>query len=169
MWPRDGADPGRLTYRARRPSLAQSAELHPYAVRVQDVQTGFGVPLNDLQAAALHLGFDRFLLLIPVGDGVRDVIDLGRGLPAAYDEEIIAKRQAALLPVVFGGLHPEETDIEVASLGVIGHLIGDVVEVDGSDRLALSRRCRHGADGSSCSGRERQGVPPSRTQVNSNT
>src|SRR6516164_7328045 len=43
--------------------LAQSAHLHFKAVRIEDVQTGFGVSLNDLQAAAFQLGFYRFLFL----------------------------------------------------------------------------------------------------------
>ena len=81
--------------------MTQSGELHLKAVRVQDLQTGFDAALYDLQATALQFVFHCFLFLIPIGDRVRDVIDLWRGLSVANDEDVIAKRQAALLPVVF--------------------------------------------------------------------
>src|SRR5262249_3839982 len=55
---------------------------------------------------------------------------------------VIAEHQATLLSVVFSDLHAQEIHIEVADLLIIVHLIRDVVDVEGLERLARGPGCR---------------------------
>src|SRR4029077_20752677 len=111
------------------------------------------------QPATLQLGFHRTLLGVPVGEGVRDVIDswagrliasLNAAVTVASNEDVIAKHQTALMSVVPHDLHPEQTCIEIARFPVIGYLVRHVVEgghledlpVSCGGRRARVRRCR---------------------------
>src|SRR6266851_1175993 len=125
--------------------LVQPAELHSHPLWILDLEAGLGGPCVR-QVAALQLGLQRFLLRVPVGNGVGDVIDFGRtaGRPVPGNQYVIAEHQAALFAVVLCNLHPEQIHVEVADLLVIVHLIRDVVDVEGLELLAcaLGRR-RH--------------------------
>src|SRR5213594_970768 len=125
--------------------LMQSAELHSHPLGVLDLEAGLGAP-GVLQIAALELGLDPILLRVPVRNGVGDVIHFGRTALSATprDKNVIAEHQTTLLlSVVLGDLHPQEIHIEVADLLVVIHLIRDVVDVEGLERLASSLGFRH--------------------------
>ena len=102
----------------------QSAELYSHPLRVLDVEARLGAP-PVLQTAALQLLLQPILLRVPVRNGVGDVVHLGRAAasPVPGNQHVIAEHQAALLSVVFGDLHPQKTDIEIANLRVIVYLI----------------------------------------------
>src|SRR6266853_2259438 len=138
----------------RRPSLVLAAHLDLKAIWILDVETAGGLP--HLQPPAFQLRSDRilyFLVRVPVGDGVSDMIDALRvGRPATRitdHKERFAHRQTALLSVVPRNLHSEQIRIEVASLRVIGHLIRNMVDVNGLGYFAIGRsyrRCARGRD-----------------------
>src|SRR6516165_7860019 len=121
----------------------QSAERYSHPLRVLDVEARLGAP-PVLQTAALELLLQPILLRVPVRNGVGNVVHLGRaaGSPVPGNQHVIAEHQAALLSVVFSDLHAQEIHIEVADLLVIVHLIRDVVDVEGLERLARSPCCR---------------------------
>src|SRR5437667_12770400 len=122
----------------------QSAELYSQTLWVLDLEAGLGAP-PVLQTAALQLLLQPILLRIPVRNGVGDVVHFGwtAATPVAGNKYVIAEHQAALLSVVFGDLHTQEIHIEIADLLVIVHLIRDVVDVEGLERLARGRGRRH--------------------------
>src|SRR6266568_389828 len=121
----------------------QSAELYSHPLWVLDLEAGLGAP-RVLQFAALQLGLQPIFLRVPVRNGVGDVIHFGRTAvsPIPGDKYVIAEHQTALHSIVLGDLHPQEIYIEVADLLVIVHLIRDVVDVEGLERLARGRGCR---------------------------
>src|SRR5258708_38557049 len=128
-----------------RPSLVLSAHLDLKAIWILDVETAGGLP--HLQPPTLQLRSDRVLYLlirVPVGDRVRDVIDARRvGRPAirvASDDERFAHRETALFSIVPRNLHPEQIGVEIARLRVIGHLIRNVVDVNGLGHFAIGCR-----------------------------
>src|SRR5262249_28341820 len=124
-------------------SLMQSAKLHSHPLRVLDVEARLGAP-PVLQTAALQLLLQPILLRVPVRNGVGDVVHFGRAAasPVPGNQHVIAEHQAALLSVVFSDLHAQEIHIEVADLLIIVHLIRDVVDVEGLERLARGPSCR---------------------------
>src|SRR5215468_5004204 len=124
-------------------SLMQSAELYSHPLRVLDVEARLGAP-PVLQTAALQLLLQPILLRVPVRNGVGDVVHFGRAAasPVPGNQHVIAEHQAALLSVVFSDLHAQEIHIEVADLLIIVHLIRDVVDVEGLERLARGPGCR---------------------------
>src|SRR5262249_49254316 len=126
-------------------SLMQSAELYSHPLRVLDVEARLGAP-PVLQTAALELLLQPILLRVPVRNGVGDVVHFGRAAasPVPGNQHVIAEHQTALLSVVFSDLHAQEIHIEVADLLIIVHLIRDVVDVEGLERLARGPGCgRH--------------------------
>src|SRR5467141_870969 len=135
-----------------RPSLVLSAHLHLKAVWILDVETSRGFP--DLQPPTLQLSSNRvpyLLVRVPVGDRVGDVIDTRRvGRPATRvtsDDERIAYRETALFSIVPRNLHPEQIRVEIACLPVIGHLIRNMVDVNGLGYFGIGRGCRRCARG----------------------
>src|ERR1700757_1664904 len=123
----------------------QSADLYSHALWVLDLEAGLGTP-RERQTAALELLLQPILLRVPVRNGVGDVVHSGLSAlsPVPRNKYVRTEHQAALLSVVFGDLHPQEARIEVAAFRVIVHLIGDVVDVEGLERLARRPCClRH--------------------------
>src|SRR6266513_2589699 len=108
----------------------QSAELYSHPLRVLDVEARLGAP-PVLQTAALQLLLQPTLLRVPVRNGVGDVVHFGRAAasPVPGNQHVIAEHQA-------------EIHIEVADLLIIVHLIRDVVDVEGLERLARGPGCR---------------------------
>src|SRR5262249_47573968 len=143
-------------------SLMQSAELDSHPLRVLDVEARLGAP-PVLQTAALELLLQPILLRIPVRNGVGDVVHFGRAAasPVPGNQHVIAEHQAALLSVVFSDLHAQEIHIEVADLLIIVHLIRDVVDVEGLERLARGPGCRrYGGRRGCCEAQARNELPP---------
>src|SRR5262249_48485585 len=62
--------------------------------------------------------------------------------PGSGESACYCRTPAALLSVVFSDLHAQEIHIEVADLLIIVHLIRDVVDVEGLERLARGPGCR---------------------------
>src|SRR5256714_11374397 len=80
----------------------------------------------------------------PLDSGVGETVPISRSAASAVpaNKYVIAEHQAALHSVGLGDLHPQEIYIEVADLLVIVHLIRDVVDVEGLERLARGHGCR---------------------------
>src|SRR5262249_49413632 len=140
---KQSGDPSVANTLAAGRSLMQSAELYSHPFRVLDVEARLGAP-PVLQTAALQLLLQPILLRVPVRNGVGDVVHFGRAAasPVRGNQHVIAEHQAALLSVVFSDLHAQEIHIEVADLLIIVHLIRDVVDVEGLERLARGPGCR---------------------------
>src|SRR4249920_769888 len=140
----------------------QSAELYSHPLRVLDVEARLGA-LPVLQTSALQLLLQPILLRVPVRNGVGDVVHFGRAAasPVPGNQHVIAEHQAALLTVVFGDLHAQEIHIEVADLLIIVHLIRDVVDVEGLERLARGPGCRrHPGRRGCCEAQALNELPP---------
>src|SRR6516162_4861319 len=140
---KQSGDPSVANTLAAGRSLMQSAELYSHPLRVLDVEARLRAP-PVLQTAALQLLLQPILLRVPVRNGVGDVVHFGRAAasPVSRNQHVIAEHQAALLSVVFSDLHAQEIHIEVADLLIIVHLIRDVVDVEGLERLARGPGCR---------------------------
>src|SRR5262249_46712672 len=136
-------DPSVASTLAASRSLMQSPELYSHPLRVLDVEARLGAP-PVLQTAALELLLQPILLGIPVRNGVGDVVHFGRAAasPVPGDQHVIAEHQAALLSIVFSDLHAQEIHIEVPDLLIVVHLIRDVIDVEGLERLARGPGCR---------------------------
>src|SRR4029077_11505762 len=159
---KQSGDPSVANTLATGRSLMQSAELYTHPLRVLDVEARLGAP-RVLQPAALQLLLEPILLRVPVRNGVGDVVHFGRAAasPVPGNQHVIAEHKAALLSVVFSGLHAQEIHIEIADLLIIVHLIRDVVDVEGLERLARVPGCRrHPGRRGCCEAQALNELPP---------
>ncbi|SPE35851.1 hypothetical protein SBA3_2310046 [Candidatus Sulfopaludibacter sp. SbA3] len=122
-----------------------AADLDVEAVGVFGVEAVFGVGA-DGQVAALEFGLDG--VLVPIFDSVGHVVDAGdggAGAGVAGQQEGVSEGKVALAPIVMRYLHAEEIGVEVAGLGVVGHLVRNVVDGHSFEAFAPGGPCGGGS------------------------
>src|SRR5882672_7114604 len=128
-------------------------ELRRIVERIEHVHVSG--PLDERPTGFLKAG--RHACLIPVRDGVADVIDeagcrrpwIGRRPGIARDQELAAFARlrsehqigAAAVVLVRHALHAEMVDVEVAHFGVVRAAVGDMID---TEHLQAARRLRLG-------------------------